>query len=180
MLKKYLQSFSAMRFLPIMMIPSILIVVLAFFYVNNRNPKTEMAVAGMAIVLAVSMSIYYFEKFRIAKQVRNIKNPEEYDNAVILGQNFFLEKRLLVFYRGNVVEAEYTDIRKAVKSTDRKGNPVMELHVGSMIANCPCASKGQAQRFAAFLKKKNPKIELLNIVDEGQGTLESIYNPSGK
>ena len=179
MLKKYLQSFAAMRYLPIMMIPSALIVIMAFFYVNNRNPRTEMAVAGMAIVLAVSMAFYYREKFRIAKQVRNIKNPEEYDDAVILGQNFFLEKRLLVFYRGNAVEAEYNNIRKIIKNNDRKGNPILELTVGSMKVNCPCASQGQAQRAAAFFKKKNPKVELIGIDAKGPGTLNSIYNPDG-
>ena len=177
MLKKYIQSFMAVKYMPMMIIPTIVILIMTFVHSSENANLITMAVGAMAIFLFVTTIFYYREKFLISKQLKTVKNPLDYDNAVLLGQTFLLDRRFLTYYRGNVIEGVYADISKVRAEVNAKGRTELFVKLGKGAeVKLPCASAAQAGRTAAFLQRKNDKIELINVEPVGKGTLNAIYN----
>ena len=174
MLRRYVAGFIAMRYVLAEFVLAVSVLILA--YINDRLFPDRLrygipaCIAGAAVILIM----YVRDRIRTARQLGNIKNQGEYEHAVVLGYAFFLENRVAAYTRGDVIEDDYTGITDAGQLTGRKGRRIVRLTIRGKTYNTQVETPQQAERLAAFLKKKNPEIRLHDLKAKGPGTWKSI------
>ena len=98
MIKNYLLSYLAMAYMPLMTVFTILIFVSIFTLMNVSAVLMKVVIGILALCLAVILIKYNIEKEKIKKYIRTLKNADEYNDAVMLGECFFLEDSPLGIY----------------------------------------------------------------------------------
>ena len=145
----------------------------AFLYERDHNPVYRIPMAILAILLAITMFFYYKTKIHINKTLKQVDHLEEYEKAAMLEASFILEDRMLVGDPLHIEEHSTNNITKA--SYEEKGRKGL-LHMESLEGNydISCLNREEAERFIAFLLKKNEGMVLYNIEAKGSGTLEEL------
>lgn len=173
MLKSYVMSFLAMTYYPLLTIPTVAIFVIFFFFSSKLGTAMKPIAGVFAVVLGGVLLVYNLDKYRLKKQVREIKNAKEYDNAVMLGNSFLLEKRMLAYAKRNLKEYTYDSLKKVLYGKDKKGKDQLTLEFAEGTVVLPVGSYAQAARTAAFLKTVSDAVPE-GIEPEGTGRLHAI------
>ena len=174
MLKNYILSFLSIELSKLLVIPTIAIFILIFIYPKNPLPILKIVLIVLAIWLGGVMAYNYYKKYELKKKLRNLKNADEYDTAVMLGKNFLAEDRMLVYQNKDIFEESYDAITRIYKEDGKKGNVNLRCVLKDKEVIIPTGSLLQAQRTVAFLKRKNNSLVLENIEPSGDGKLHTI------
>ena len=174
MVKRYIQSFISMKY--VFVLPGIALAVFAcaFMFVSTGNPIARYIGMAFGAVLFVVMFFYYKEKISAGMQLRKVKDLDDYSDAVMIGQAFFLEDKLLGYGNQKVFELHNGEITAISYRSDSKGRMFLDLTSKEGVLPVEMALKDQARRVLAFLKQRNPEAEISGLEPSGDGTLHSI------
>ncbi|MBO7703035.1 MAG: hypothetical protein J6S26_01210 [Solobacterium sp.] len=146
----------------------------AFLYTSSGNPVMRYIGIGFGMILFAVMIFYYKEKFSVSHQLKQVPNAQEFEDAVMIGQAFFLEERMLGYAKGTVYCLSYPGIQKIEYSVTPRGKQYLNLTSEKGVLPVEMALKDQAARVAQFLKNRNPDAVVSGIDPSGPGTLHSI------
>lgn len=158
MIKNYLLSYLAMAYMPLMTVFTILIFVSIFTLMNVSAVLMKVVIGILALCLAVILIKYNIEKEKIKKYIRTLKNADEYNDAVMLGECFFLEDRMLAYKKAKCKEYTYDELQSFTLANDKKRKAVLTFEDNTYTV--PLASEKQGDKLASFLKRKNNSIKL--------------------
>ena len=158
MIKNYLLSYLAMAYMPLMTIFTILIFVSIFTLMNVSAVLMKVVIGILALCLAVVLIKYNIEKEKIKKYIRALKYADEYNDAVMLGECFFLEDRMLAYKKAKCKEYKYDELQSLTLANDKKWKAVLTFEDNTYTV--PLASEKQGDKLASFLKRKNNSIKL--------------------
>ena len=173
MAKRFYMNRLAIVFSTPMTMLALIIFAIAWMENKTHETKYRIIMAVLALILLVIMFFYYRYKFRISSVIRKAENVDEYEKGGMLERSFILEDRMLAGCGFNVSEQKTTGIRKM--SLEEKGRKII-LHLTNSEGtfDMQAIDKGEAERFAAFMKRKNPDIILNNVTPKGNGTLKEL------
>lgn len=174
MVKKYCLSFLSIDYYAFLMIPTILLFGIMFFYTRNQVDHLRWLIILIALFLFVILFTYNLRKLKIRRTLNSIKNLNEYDEGVFLDRNFLIEKRMLSYSKKQVKEYFYEDLIDVTYQQNKKHELICKFKDGEVIL--PTGSRAQAERTCAFLLTQNNVIQFHNIEPNGSGTLHSIDN----
>lgn len=175
MVRKYYQSLNSLKFAPPMTGIAFLIFVEAFLYSSNKtNMKAKYAMVITALILAAVMFFYYKNKLRINNTLKKIDNVEEYTKGGMVNQSYILNDRMLLCNNTHLQEMKTKEITEL--ELEEKNHGKYLLHIKDKETDFPITllDKEEGQRLAAFLRQKNPQLQLKNIEPKGNGTLKDL------
>ena len=172
MVKRFYYGLVSLRFSVLLTGIPMAIFFLAFASNRKHASSYPISMFILTFVLAVVMAIYYFYKFRISRTLRKVKNVDEFLSGGMLDRSYVLEDRMLAGIGLTVSERKTTGITSM--TVEEKGRKII-CHVKAKDGDfdCSCIDMNEAQRFAGYLKKRNPGIEL-NVEPLGKGTLKDL------
>ena len=173
MVKRFYQGLISLRYSMPMTFLAFTIFIVAFFRTKSEKPFLTVMMAVLAAVLAVIMFFYYKAKLGISKSLRKVENIEEYERGGMLDRSFILEERMLLGYGLKVQEEKTSGITECM--IEEKGHKAI-VHLkkaDGTTVDANAIDVAEAQRFAAFLKRKNPDIAL-NMDPLGSGSLKEL------
>ena len=112
MVKRYFQSFISMKYVFVLPGLALGVFVCTFLYTSSHNELLRYIGIGFGLVLFAVMVFYYREKFTVNHQLKQVKDLEKFSDAVMIGQAFFLDERMLGYARGKIFDLTYGDIEK--------------------------------------------------------------------
>ena len=174
MVKRYIQSFISMKYVFVLPALALGVFICTFLYTSSHNELLRYIGIGFGLVLFAVMVFYYREKFTVNHQLKQVKDLEKFSDAVMIGQAFFLDERMLGYARGKIFDLTYGDIEKIRYRTNSRGKMFLDLHTAKGALPVEMALSDQAKRVAMFLRTKNPQAEVSGIEPAGEGTLHSI------
>lgn len=174
MLKNYINSYLSIDLSKWLALPTAVIFVLIFVYPKHPLPILRVVLIIFAILLAIALGFHYFKKFQMGQKIRKIEQLEKYDTAVMLGQQFLAEDKILVYQNMDIFEKEYSQLKSVKKEPGKKDQVLLRCVFDDKEVVIPTGSLLQAQRTVAFLKKKNDAIECIDIEPTGDGQLHTI------
>ena len=174
MVKRYINSFISMKYVFVLPGLALGVFVFAFLYTTTGNPVMRYIGIAFGIILFAVMFFYYKEKFTVSSQLKKVTGLDDFSDAVMIGQAFFLEDRMLGYSRGRIFDLTYPEITAIHYHTDNRGRMFLDLSTGKGILPVEMAIKDQARRVAQFLKTRSPEAEVTGIEPGGEGTLLSI------
>lgn len=174
MVKRYIQSFISMKY--VFALPGIALAVFAcaFLFVSTGNPIARYIGIFFGAILAAVMFFYYREKISVNLQLKKVKDLDDFSDAVMIGQAFFLEDKLLGYGNHHIFELHSGDITAIAYRTDHRGRMFLDVSCRDGVLPVEMALKDQAKRVTAFLKQRNPVAEISGIEPSGDGSLHSI------
>lgn len=179
MVKRYIQSTIAMRYSFPMTTLALIIFIFSYLAVDRKQDQFKVVVLVVAIILTVVMISYYTKRIKTSKKLKKVENIKEYDQAVMIGSCFLLENRMLCYTKKEIKETNYQDLKEMVFKED-KFDMVSFVFTDGLAITSKIASKSQAERLAAFLKRKQPSLKLTNISTSGDGALNTIESGNHK
>lgn len=174
MVKRYYYGLISLRYVYFMFGLPMVIFVLAFMQAKKRNPMLYVLMIICAVLLGVVLIFYYKNKYRIWKTLKKVENIEEYAEGGMVDRSYVLEDRMLACEGLNVQERRTDDIQSLEYEEGKHGSVLLHIESEEGSYDMSAVSKGEAQRFAAFLKRKNPGIRLIHIEPAGNGTLKEL------
>lgn len=173
MVKKFYYGLISLRYSFIMVALPIIIFFMAFS--ETRNPEKSFRVPMMIVtlLLLIVMFFYYKAKFGVSSALKKVEDIDEYEEGGMLDHSYVLEDRMLAGTGLKVVERKTTGIRRM--TVEQKGRRVI-IHLDGEegMFDADAIDMQEAQRFAAFLQRKNPEIILENVQPSGHGTLKEL------
>lgn len=151
------------------------LVIFILAFARQKNPKPELlyGMTACTVLLAVTMFFYYSNKYKVYRSLKNIENPEEYEKGGMLDRSYILEDRMLAGYGFSVAEYKTAGIEKM--TAEEKGRKlVLTLEGTEGIFKVNVLDRSEGERFAAFIKRKNPDVILEGIEPKGNGTLKEL------
>lgn len=174
MVKRYIQSFISMKYVFVLPGLALGVFVCTFLYTSSHNEVLRYIGIGFGIILFAVMVFYYKEKLSVNHQLKQVKDLDDFSDAVMIGQAFFLEERMLGYAKGKIYDLSYGEIETIHYRSDSRGKMFLDLHTAKGDLPVEMALKDQAKRVAMFLQTKNPQAEVTGIEPAGEGTLHSI------
>ena len=173
MVKKFYLGLISLQYSFILVALPIIIFFLAFSQMRNPALNYRLPMIIVTVILAIVMFFYYKAKIGITMTLRKVKNIDAYEEGGMLDRSYILEDRMLAGYKLGVVERKTTGIHKL--QAEHKGRKVI-LHMDGEEGTFDAIAidQNEAERFAAFMKRKNPEIVLENIETRGTGTLKEL------
>lgn len=173
MIRKFYQNRISLVFSAPMTICAFAVFIVAFVMRTDKaKPWMRIVLIVLGVILAVLMFFYYKNKISTGMALRKIKDPDAYLEGGAVDASFILEDRMLAGNGFSVSEKKTEGIRRMeVSEKGRKTLITLEGSEGTF--SLTAMSKEEAQRFAAFLKRKNPDMEM-NIEPKGNGTLKEL------
>lgn len=151
----------------------LLIFTVAFIETRKKLVVFKYMMMVLAALLAVVLFFYYRDKLKISKQLKNIKNIYEYERGGVVDRSWVLENRILCCKDLEIYELITTDIKEVYVESDKKGKVLLHLKTEQEI-DMTALSKEEAERFVAYIKRKNPNVILHEIEPKGKGTLQEL------
>lgn len=174
MVKRFYYGLISLRYVYFMIGLPMVIFVLAFMLTKKRTAGLFYAMGIFAVILAVVMFFYYKNKLHMHKVLKGINNIEEYGSGGMVDRSYILEDRMLTCMSLDVRESRTDDIHSLSMEEGKHGNVILHYEDSNGSHDMSALSKEEAERFAAFLKRKNPDMILHNIVPKGNGTLKEL------
>ena len=173
MARRFYMNRLAIVFSTPMTMLALIIFAMAWMENKTHEGKYKIIMAILAAILLVIMFFYYRYKIGIASAIRKAENVSEYEKGGMLEKSFILEDRMLAGCGFTVTEQKTTGIREMV--LEEKGRRiVLHLTNESGTFDMQAIDKDEAERFAAFVKRKNPGVILTNVTPKGNGTLREL------
>ena len=174
MVKRYIQSFISMKYVFVLPALAMVVFVCAFLYSSSGNEGMRYAGIAAGLVLFAVMVVYYQEKFSVSRQLKRVNDLNAFNEAVMIGQAFFLEDRMLGYAKGKIFDLTYRDITAVSFAEGKGGKLYLNLKTAQGELPVEMSLKDQAERVAKYLSVKNPSLEVTGITPSGEGTLHSI------
>lgn len=174
MLRRYISGFIAMRYITPEFSLAALIMIMAYVYGRYDIELLRYVILACTAAVVVILFLYTKDRIHTGRQLDLIMRQDDFRQCILLGYVFFLEDRLVAYNKGNVVEDDYSRITDATLLTGKKGKQAVQLLIEGRDYEAQVATPQQAERLAAFLKKKNPTIQLHDLKTKGPGTWKSI------
>lgn len=174
MVKRYYYGLISLRYVYLMFGLPMIIFVLAFIQAKRRNPALYALMVVCAVLLGVVLIFYYKNKYRIWRTLKKVNNLEDYASGGMVDRSYILEDRMLACAGLNVQERRTDDIQSLEYREGKHGSVLLHIESAEGSYDMSAISKSEAQRFAAFLQRKNPEIRLMNIDPSGKGTLQEL------
>lgn len=173
MAKRFYMNRLAIVFSTPMTMLALIIFAMAWMENKTHEVKYKIIMAVLAVILLVIMFFYYRYKLTISSVIRKSKNVSEYEKGGMLERSFILEDRMLAGCGFTVTEQKTTGIKEM--TLEDKGRRII-LHLINDEGNfdMQAIDRDEAERFAAFVKRKNPDIILNNVTPKGNGTLKEL------
>ena len=172
MIKKFYYGLVSLKYVYFMFGIPLVVFVIAFLETKVHNPMLKVGMGICAVILAVVLFFYYRDKLRISKILKSVNNVSEYLKGGMVDRTYILEERMLACADLNLKEVKTTGIQKLEKVDERKGKPYLQLSYENEKVTVSAISNEEAQRFAAFIQRKNASVQLVNIETKGSGTLK--------
>ncbi len=151
----------------------LVIFILAFARQKNPRPALKYGMIAATVLLAVIMFFYYSKKIGVSRSLKKVENIEEYQNGGMLDRSYILEDRMLAGYGLTVTEHKTTGIR-LLKAEDQGRRLILTLDGEEGEFKVNALDRSEAERFAAFIKRKNPDVVLEGIEPKGSGSLKEL------
>lgn len=174
MVKKFYYGLVSLKYVYFMFGIPLVIFTIAFIGSGSNKPIFKILIGICAVILATVMVFYYRDKLRIGHIVKNVRNVNEYLSGGMVDRSYILEDRMLGCADLNLKEVSTTGIRKLEKTDEKHGKPYMTLYYDNDTCVISAISMEEAQRFAAFIQRRNPDVELVGITVKGNGTLKEL------
>ena len=151
-----------------------LIFITAFIETRKKLAVFHTLMFIFIILLACVLAFYYKDKLHVLKQLKQVKDLVEYEKGGVVDRSWILEDRMLCAKGLDIREVRSSTVSKVVLLNEEKGKQVLELSVKDEIVLMTTISKEEAQRFVAYLKRKNPSIIVEGIEAKGNGSLQEL------
>ena len=127
------------------------------------------------ITLIIQIILTEIKKASTTRSLHQVKHADQYyDEGAMLGKSFFLEDRILLCTdKIQVKEYPSTGWTQMHIKSGKKETMQVTLQ-GSENITFTVDNKLQAERLAAFLKKRNKEITIDGIAPKGNGTLQEL------
>jgi hypothetical protein len=174
MIRKFYQSYNSLKYGPLMTFLAFAIFAEAFIYTSKGQPGLRTAMIITAVLLAVVMVFYYRQKILIGLTLRKVKDLDAYEKGGCIDRTWILEDRVLACDRSKISEHQTGDITEAVLEEKNHGKYVLHCRDSKGTFTISLMDRGDGERLAAFLQRKNPQIRLTNVTPKGKGTLQEL------
>ncbi|MBQ9327553.1 MAG: hypothetical protein IJ225_03345 [Solobacterium sp.] len=174
MVKRYIQSFISMKYVLVLPMLALMVFVSAFLYTMSGKEVFRLIGLLFGVILAVVMFFYYREKIRASRSLKRVENLSDYSDAIMIGQAFFLEDRMLGYHKGMVRELHYPEVTNISFTELNGGKLFLNLDTAGGVLPVEMSIKDQARRVAEFLVVRSPDAKVEGIDPYGEGTLHSI------
>ena len=115
MIKKFYQSVNSMKFAIPMTSLAFLIFVEAFLMTMGKAvSKLYIALIITAVILAVIMVFYYYNKIKVNTQLKKVNDLKAYEDGGMIDRTYILEDRMLVCCGIKIEEVKTKDVVGAV------------------------------------------------------------------
>ena len=173
MLRKYIDSLIILRYMAFVFITAAITLALAIVYNFTKIPlfSTLTIIAGAAEF--VMILLFAIERARSARQLMPVKRKEDFNEAVLIGPCMLIEKRMLAYKNGRVIESDYTNVREAAL-IGSPGRHKVRLTIGTDSFDAEVRTQENADLLAGFLKAKNPNIILHDLEPRGKGVFRAL------
>ncbi len=152
----------------------LLIFTVAFIETRKKLVVFKYMMMVLAALLAVVLFFYYKDKLKVSKQLKDIQNIQEYERGGVVDRSWVLENRILCCKDLEIQEVVSKDIQEVNIDSDKKGKTCIHLKLHDKQVNMTALSKEEAERFIAYIQRKNPSVILNGIEPKGKGTLQEL------
>ena len=170
MLRKFIDSLIIVRYMSIVFILAFITLTFGLGYNFTKIQALYYLTIVAGIFEFLSIIMFSLERVKSARQLGPIQRKEEYNTGVIAGDCVFIDKRMLAYRRGKLVESDYSNIQ----SVELEGKNTLRIKIGENTFNAIVNSPEDAELLSGFLKAKNPNIKFNNVVPRGKGTFQVI------
>lgn len=174
MIKKYYYSLVSMKYVYFMFGLPLMIFLLAFIETRKKAEWLRYGMIVFAFALAIVMFFYYKDKYKVFKQLKNVKDIQEYEKGGVVDRTWILEDRMLCCYRFDIEEVNVCDVKKVTKDDLSAKKVILHLFTENKEIQMTALDDDEASRFVAFLKKKNTNLVSEGIEEKGNGTLQEL------
>ncbi|MCR5795405.1 MAG: hypothetical protein K6G61_08725 [Solobacterium sp.] len=156
---------------------SLIIMVIAFIKTRKSAPVVDYLLYITAAALAILMFFYYKAKWNIRSQLKQISDLKAFEKGGMVDESYILEDRMLVYRNRKIMERPVKGITKMEVINAPRGRLLLRITDQEMTYEMGSFGRPEAERFAAFLKRRNPEMEFVNITPKGAGTLKELGAP---
>lgn len=150
----------------------LLIFTVAFIETRKKLVVFKYMMMVLAALLAVVLFFYYRDKLKISKQLKNIDDIQEYERGGVVDRSWILENRILCCKDLEIHEVISKDVKEVQVEENKKTLIHLKTNENEVVMSA--LSKEEAQRFVAYIKRKNPNVILNGIEPKGKGTLQEL------
>ena len=172
MIKRYYRSLITLKYAAVQTIAAFLVFIFAFITFRTGNKAAYWAAVASGLLLAGGMVYVQIVKARMIRQLKPVEHLNRYyDDGAVLGRSFFLEERMLLCSDAmRIKERPVSEVKMMKVTPSAKGKYLIQLDEDFITAD----NRLQAERLAAFLKKKNPAMTLDGIKPNGSGAFREL------
>ncbi len=174
MLKKYMNSFVAMKYVAPEFFTCAAILVCSFLYTRMEIAWLLPLLYILSAAIIVILILYFVGRHRLSRDLDQIHHKKEYDKSIALGYCLFLENRMAAYTKGRVIESDYKNITDATMITGKQGKQAVRMKIEGFDCDAQITTQQQGERLAAFLRLKNPDIHLHDLKTKGSGSFRAI------
>ncbi len=150
----------------------LLIFTVAFIETRKKLVVFKYMMMALAALLAVVLFFYYRDKLKISKQLKNIDDIQAYERGGVVDRSWILENRILCCTDLEIHEVMSKDVKEVRIEENKKTLIHLKTNENEVVMSA--LSKEEAQRFVAYIKRKNPNVILNGIEPKGKGTLQEL------
>ncbi len=175
MLRRYYKSLISMQFAVSQTLNAVIVFLFAFLTFRTGNQIFRYLGIAFGIVLAAQILFVQFRKQQVASQLNQVKKAEVYYNdGAMLGKSFVLEEKMLICTEKlKIQEYPTTGYSKMTVHSVPKDKEEITLE-GENTITFQVDNQTQSERLAAFLKRKNPSLEMTGVIPDGDGSLNQL------
>ena len=174
MVKKFYYGLVSLKYAYAMFGIPLVIFTIAFIETKSHNPVFKIFMCICAVILAAVMVFYYRDKLRISRTIKAVKDVNTYLSGGMVDRTYILEDRMLACADLDLKEMSTAGVKILEMVQEKHGKPYMKLTYESDVCTVSAISMEEAQRFAAFIQRKNPDIRISGIEPKGNGTLKEL------
>lgn len=174
MIKKFYYSLVSMKYVYFMFGIPLLIFTVAFIETRKKLEVFRYIMMFLAALLGIVLFFYYKDKMKVSKQLKNVKDINEYERGGVVDRSWILEDRVLCCRDLEIKEVVSNTVDEVDVEMDTKGKTVIHLHCKNAVVDMTALSQEEAERFVAYLKRKNPNVILNGVQPKGNGTLQEL------
>lgn len=172
MIKRYYQGLLSIRYSALLVGGALLVFLCAFLDIKHPDTFYKYLLIISAVILLFIMFIYYSNKIRIYKDIKAIDNIDRYLDAKMIGTSFILEDTLVIGNKEGIKEYKNADITSITTVENRKPTILIKALDNNFLMEAN--SLEELEKFAAFIKRKNPDVELNGLEAKGSGLLKDL------
>ena len=177
MLRKFTDSIIIVKYMSIVYTIAAVTLAVAMVYNFTKIRVFYYLAILLGIIEFLMILMFAFERVRASRQLIPVQRKEDFNYGVYTGNCILIDRRMLAYQHGKVIESDYSNIKEAAL-IGRPGRYTVRMTIGNGTYDAVVASKEHAEQLAAFLHAKNPDIVFHDMEPNGKGTYKSIQHLS--